>query len=141
MANGISSETSVPQCCAGSFSGSELLCSRPSFGPPSGISSLRSTIPEAPRVAAMKKLNLVHRGKCRGFFVKFFCGHFPWKLKDENLRKISPKFRRIFRRSLRKISQELRSGGCGASLPYDLRCCTPPKRHERSLWCKKRPEP
>ena len=44
-------------------------------------------------------------------FREFFCGHFPWKLKDENLRKISPKFRRIFRRSLRKISQELRSGG------------------------------
>ena len=58
----------------------------------------------------MKKLNLVHRGKCRGFFVNFL-RHFPWKLKDENLRKISPKFRRIFRRSLRKISQELRSGG------------------------------
>ena len=70
--------------------------------------------PEAPRVAAVKKLNLVYRGKCQGFFVNFFFGHFPWKLKDENLRKISPKFRRIFRRSLRKISQELRSGGLRA---------------------------
>ena len=47
-------------------------------------------------------------------FREIFCGHFPWKLKDENLRKISPKFRRIFRRSLRKISQELRSGGLRA---------------------------
>ena len=33
--------------------------------------------PEAPRVAAVKKLNLVHRGKCRGFFVKFFAAIFP----------------------------------------------------------------
>ena len=33
--------------------------------------------PEAPRVAAMKKLNLVHRGKCRGFFVKLFAAIFP----------------------------------------------------------------
>ena len=33
--------------------------------------------PEAPRVAAVKKLNLVHRGKCRGFFVKFFVAIFP----------------------------------------------------------------
>ena len=47
-------------------------------------------------------------------FREIFCGHFPWKLKDENLRKISPTFRRIFRRSLRKISQELRSGGVRA---------------------------
>ena len=30
---------------------------------------------------------------------EIFCGHFPWKLKDENLRKISPKLRRIFRQS------------------------------------------
>ena len=49
-------------------------------------------------------------------FRAIFCGHFPWKLKDENLRKISPKFRRIFRRSLRKISQELRSGELQAQL-------------------------
>ena len=49
-------------------------------------------------------------------FREIFCGHFPWKLKDENLRKISPKFCRIFRRSLRKISQELRSGGLRAQL-------------------------
>ena len=48
-------------------------------------------------------------------FREIFCGHFPWKLKDENLRKISPKFRRIFRRSLRRISQELRSGGSRVS--------------------------
>ena len=41
---------------------------------------------------------------------EFFCGHFPWKMKDENLRKNSPKFRHIFRRSLINISQELRSG-------------------------------
>ena len=47
-------------------------------------------------------------------FLEIFCGHFPWKLKDENPRKISPKLRRIFRRSLRKISQELRSGGLRA---------------------------
>ena len=33
--------------------------------------------PEAPRVAAVKKLNLVHCGKCRGFFVKFFAAIFP----------------------------------------------------------------
>ena len=49
-------------------------------------------------------------------FREIFCGHFPWKLKDENLRKISPKFRRIFRRSLRKIPQELRSGGLRAQI-------------------------
>ena len=50
-------------------------------------------------------------------FREIFCGHFPWKLKDENLRKISPKFRRICRRSLAKISQELRSGGLRAQAP------------------------
>ena len=33
--------------------------------------------PEAPRDAAVKKINLVHRGKCRGFFVKFFAAIFP----------------------------------------------------------------
>ena len=33
--------------------------------------------PEAPRVAAVKKINLVHRGKCRGFFAKFFAAIFP----------------------------------------------------------------
>ena len=33
--------------------------------------------PKAPRVAAVKKLNLVHRGKCRGFFVKLFAAIFP----------------------------------------------------------------
>ena len=49
-------------------------------------------------------------------FREIFCGHFPWKLKYENLRNISPKFRRIFRRSLRKTSQELRSGGLRAQL-------------------------
>ena len=39
---------------------------------------------------------------------------FPGKLKDEDLRKMLPKFRRIFRRSLPKMSQELRSGGLQA---------------------------
>ena len=33
--------------------------------------------PEAPRVAAVKRLNLLHRGKCRGFFVKIFAAIFP----------------------------------------------------------------
>ena len=47
-------------------------------------------------------------------FREIFCGHFPWKLQDENLRKISPKFRRISRRSLTNISRELRSGGVRA---------------------------
>ena len=47
-------------------------------------------------------------------FREICCGHFPWKLKDENLRKISPKFCRIFHRSLAKTSQELRSGGLRA---------------------------
>ena len=30
-----------------------------------------------PECAAVKKLNLVHRGKCRGFFVNFFAAIFP----------------------------------------------------------------
>ena len=83
-------------------------------------------------------------------FCEIFCGHFPWKLKDENLRKISPKFRRIFRRSLRKILQELRSGGSRAQLNALQRCwhardcCTQagPVSHyhsqfpsERKGWC------
>ena len=54
-------------------------------------------------------------------FRDIFCSHFPWKLKDEDLRKISPKFRRIFRRSPRQISQELRSGKLRAQgNPSDL---------------------
>ena len=43
------------------------------------------------------------------------CGHLSWKLKDENLRKISPKLRRIFRQPFEinrpRISPEFRSGG------------------------------
>ena len=70
--------------------------------------------PEAPRVAAVKKPQFGAPWKMSRIFREMFCGHLPWKLKDENLRKISPKFRRIFRRSLRKISQELRSGGLRA---------------------------
>ena len=54
--------------------------------------------------------------KMSRIFREFFCGHFPWKLQDENLRKISPKFHRIFRRSLTKISRELRSGGMRAQV-------------------------
>ena len=36
---------------------------------------------------------------------------FPWKLKNENLRKKLPNFRSNFRQSLAKFSQELRCGG------------------------------
>ena len=69
-------------------------------------------------------------------FREMFCGHFPWKLKDENLRKISPKFHRIFRRSLRKISQELRSGGLRAQIfPGNLdRVSLTPQEFGESSW-------
>ena len=65
-------------------------------------------------------------------FREIFCGHFPWKLKDENLQKHLPKFRRIFRRSLAKISQELRSGDCGHK---KRRPC--PKIYVRKTWLQK----
>ena len=70
--------------------------------------------PPAPRVAAMKKTLFGALWKMSRIFREIFCGHFPLKLKDENLRKISPKFRCIFRRSLANFSQELRSGGLRA---------------------------
>ena len=58
-------------------------------------------------------------------FREIFCGHFPWKLKDENLRNISPKFRRIFR----TISQGLRSGGLRAqSFGWERREKRPKKK-------------
>ena len=47
--------------------------------------------PEAPRVAAVKKLNLVDRGKCRGFFVKFFA---PFSLEIEG-RKSAKNFAKV----------------------------------------------
>ena len=58
---------------------------------------------------------------------EIFCSHFPWKLKDENLRKISPKFRR----SLRNISQELRSGGLRAQT-YGLHAARLSRKQRKS---------
>ena len=49
--------------------------------------------PTAPRVAAMKKLCLVHCGKCRGFFVKCFAANFPGNRRT----KICEKFAKISR--------------------------------------------
>ena len=50
-----------------------------------------------------------------GGICEFFCGEFPWKLRDENQRKISPIFCRIFHQSPckfhPKIPPEFRSGG------------------------------
>ena len=52
-------------------------------------------------------------------FAAFFADLFEKIRKNfANLRKMSPKFRHIFRRSLRKISQELRSGGLRAQLSW-----------------------
>ena len=51
--------------------------------------------------------NLPLRGLCGGLSEGSV---FPWKLKDENLQNVSPKFRCIFRLSLEKNSPELRSG-------------------------------
>ena len=49
---------------------------------------------------------------------EFSCGNVPWKLKEENLRKSSPKFRRVLRQLFEtdrpKISLEFRSGGLQA---------------------------
>ena len=70
--------------------------------------------PQSPQSCSSEKTQFGAPWKMSTIFREIFCGHFPWKLQDENLRKISPKFRRIFRRSLRKISQELRSGGLRA---------------------------
>ena len=49
--------------------------------------------------------------KMSRIFREISCGHFPWKLKDENLQDDSPNVHRTFRASLAQISQELRSGG------------------------------
>ena len=102
--------------------------------------SLKILGPEAPRVAAVKKLSAPW--KMSTIFREIFCGHFPWKLKDENLQKISPKFRRIFRRSLRKISQELRSGGLRAqenlTTSSDANCRCQGRPFQRSLFQQQR---
>ena len=71
--------------------------------------------------ALIKEVHAFLLRKTSRIFRENFCGHFPWNLKDENLRKKSPIFRRIFRRSLRQISQELRSGGLRAQNFGDLR--------------------
>ena len=42
-------------------------------------------------------------------FREISCGHFSWKLKGENLRNVSPKFRCVFRTCQRKISPVFRS--------------------------------
>ena len=47
-------------------------------------------------------------------FRKISCGHFSWKLKDENRRSFSPNFRHIFRPCRRKVSPEFRSWGFSA---------------------------
>ena len=57
--------------------------------------------------------------KMSRIFCELFCSPFPLKLKDENLKIYLPKFRRIFRRSLTKISQEFRSGGSQAQQKDD----------------------
>ena len=43
-------------------------------------------------------------------FREVSCGHFPWKLKDENQQNFSPNFHCSFHPSLAQISPELRSG-------------------------------
>ena len=70
--------------------------------------------PPSPQRCSSEKTLFGALWKMSRIFCENFCGHFPWKLKDENVRKISPKFRRNFRRSLAKNSQELRSGGLSA---------------------------
>ena len=54
-------------------------------------------------------------------FREFFCGHFPWKLQDENLQKNSPKFRRIFADLLQEFRENFALGECGHKISCDPR--------------------
>ena len=61
--------------------------------------------PEAPRVAAVKKLNLVHRGKCRGFFVKFpFSLEIEGRKSAKHFANISPHFSPISSKNFARTS-------------------------------------
>ena len=59
----------------------------------------------APRVAAVKELQLVHSGKCQRFW-RDFLRPFPWKLKDKICEKIT-EFSLHFRQSLATIARTL----------------------------------
>ena len=83
--------------------------------PKNGAASLRPLLGSpSPQSCSSEKTLFGTVWKTSRIFREFFCGHFPWKLQDENLQKNSPKFRRVFRRSLTKNSRELRSGGMRA---------------------------
>ena len=63
-------------------------------------------------------------------FREISCAHFSWKSKDENRRKISPFFRRMFRPCRRKISPEFRSRGFSEQQEFHLlRVATQRCRH------------
>ena len=76
--------------------------------------------PEAPRVAAVKKLNLVHRGKCRGFFVKFFAAIFPGNWRTKISEKFRQNFGAFFADLFEKFRKNFALGGCGHNV---LRRC------------------
>ena len=65
----------------------------------------------APKLPESRSERILFRGQpnLSPIFREISCAHFSWKLKDENQRKISPFFRRIFRPSRRKNSPEFRS--------------------------------
>ena len=69
--------------------------------------------PKAPRVAAVKKLNLVHRGKCRGFFVKFLAAIFPGNWRTKICTKICQNFAAFFADLFEKFRKNFALGDCG----------------------------
>ena len=70
--------------------------------------------PPAPRVAAVKKTLFGTVWKMSRIFVNFIAAIFPGNWRTKICKNFRQKFRRIFRRSLTKISRELRSGGMRA---------------------------
>ena len=47
---------------------------------------------------------------------EIFCGHLPWKLKDENLRKFRQNFVAFFADLFEKFRKNFALGGCGHNI-------------------------
>ena len=85
--------------------------------------------PEAPRVAAVKKLNLLHRGKCRGFFVNFFAAIFPGNWRTKICEKFRQHFAAFFADLFETFRKNFALGDCGHKVRDCVVIAQPPKKN------------
>ena len=69
--------------------------------------------PRPPELHQWKKLNLVHRGKCRGFFVKFFAPILPGNWRTKICEKFRQNFAAFFADLFEKFRKNFALGDCG----------------------------